>query len=242
MRLDKFLADCGLGTRSQVKSILKSKKVKVNGKLETSGKLQVAEKSDQVTYDGRLLTYSKFLYYLMNKPQGVISAREDKEHQTVLDLLGHEAKSRGVFPVGRLDKDTRGLLLLTNNGDLAHAMLSPKRHVDKTYEAQVAGIMTEEDRLAFARGLQLKDFTCQPATLEIVEKSEQEETCLVKISISEGKFHQVKRMVAACGKEVLDLKRLSMGPLTLDSNLAEGSYRFLTDSELASLATYGLEV
>ena len=168
------------------------------------------------------MTYEKFVYYLLNKPKGYISATEDERHKTVLDLLDETARQKEVFPVGRLDIDTHGLLLLTNNGKLAHAMLSPKKHVEKIYRAQVVGLMNQSDVERFARGIELKDFTCHPAQLKIVELDEEKEISLVEITLAEGKFHQVKRMVAACGKEVTDLQRLSMGPLQLDPELALG--------------------
>ncbi|MGT2799811.1 pseudouridine synthase [Streptococcus marmotae] len=241
MRLDKFLVECGLGSRTEVKKILKSGKVMVNETIEKSAKAQIDEKEDIITYQGQVLTYEKFVYYLLNKPKGVISATEDAKHKTVLDLLDDTARQKEVFPVGRLDIDTHGLLLLTNNGALAHELLSPKKHVEKLYQAEVAGIMTAEDRNRFAQGIELKDFTCQPADLEIIETDENEETSLVHIRIAEGKFHQVKRMVAACGKEVTDLQRLSMGPLTLDDELALGAYRRLTADELEALTVFGVE-
>ena len=172
---------------------------------------------------------------MMNKPQGVISATEDSKHRTVLDLLDDVARSKGVFPVGRLDIDTHGLLLLTNDGQLAHALLSPKRHVDKTYLAQVEGIMSQEDVETFAKGIPLKDFTCQPAKLEFVSVDPKKNQSLVRVTIAEGKFHQVKRMVAYCGKEVVDLQRLTMGTLVLDENLEQGEWRRLTKEELEVL-------
>lgn len=242
MRLDKFLVACGVGSRSQVKTMLKKKQVTVNGKLEMSSKLQINEYEDKIICQGRELLYEKYLYYLLNKPQGVISATEDNHHKTVLDLLDQAARDKEVFPVGRLDIDTHGLLLLTNNGALAHAMLSPKKHVNKTYRANIAGIMTDQDVQLFEEGIALEDFTCQPAQLVILERDEEAGTSLVQITIKEGKFHQVKRMVAACGKKVLDLQRLSMGPLILDKELALGQWRRLTESELASLQVFGVEL
>lgn len=241
MRLDKFLVDCGLGSRTEVKQLLKKKTIQVNGQTETSPKSQVNPNQDQVTYAGQELRHQTFVYYLMNKPKGLISATEDRDHRTVLDLLDQDARRRGVFPVGRLDIDTHGLLLLTDNGPLAHAMLAPKKHVDKTYVAQVSGLMTAADQAAFAQGLELGDgFTCQPAQLDLVSQDETTQTCQVKITIQEGKFHQVKRMVKACGKEVTDLQRLTMGPLSLPADLARGDYRPLTDQELASLEGFGI--
>ena len=242
MRLDKFLVENGLGSRSQVKDVLKKGLVLVNGRAEKSPKTQINETADEVVVSGQKLTYEKFVYYLLNKPKGYISATEDERHKTVLDLLDETARQKEVFPVGRLDIDTHGLLLLTNNGKLAHAMLSPKKHVEKIYRAKVAGLMNQSDVERFARGIELKDFTCQPAQLKILEVDEEKETSLVEISLAEGKFHQVKRMVAACGKEVTDLQRLTIGPLQLDSGLALGEWRRLTEEELKSLERFQVEL
>ena len=235
MRLDKFLVACAVGSRTEVKNFLKSGRVTVNGKKEKSAKLQIDEETDEICFDGQKLDYEEFVYYMMNKPQGVISATEDPKHKTVLDLLDDYARAKEVFPVGRLDIDTHGLLLLTNDGKLAHALLSPKRHVDKTYLAQVKGIMTDTDVETFAKGIPLKDFTCQPAKLELVSIDTEKEESLIRVTIAEGKFHQVKRMVAYCGKEVVDLQRLTMGTLTLDENLKRGEWRRLTKEELEGL-------
>ena len=235
MRLDKYLVSCALGSRTEVKNFLKSGRVMVNGKKEKYAKLQINEETDEICFDGQKLDYEEFVYYMMNKPQGVISATEDPKHKTVLDLLDDLARSKEVFPVGRLDIDTHGLLLLTNDGQLAHALLSPKRHVDKTYLAQVKGIMTDEDIETFAQGIPLKDFTCQPAKLELVSLDREKNQSLVRVTIAEGKFHQVKRMVAYCGKEVMDLQRLTMGTLTLDEDLKRGEWRRLTTEELEGL-------
>jgi len=235
MRLDKFLVACAVGSRTEVKNLLKAGRVTVNGKKERSAKLQINEEKDEIRFDGQVLEYEEFVYYMMNKPQGVISATEDTKHRTVLDLLDDYARAKEVFPVGRLDIDTHGLLLLTNDGQLAHALLSPKRHVDKTYLAQVEGIMSQEDVDTFAKGISLKDFTCQPAKLELVSVDSVKNQSLVRVTIAEGKFHQVKRMVAYCGKEVVDLQRLTMGTLVLDENLERGEWRRLTREELENL-------
>ena len=235
MRLDKYLVACAIGSRTEVKNFLKSGRVTVNGKKEKSAKLQIDEVIDEICFDGQKLDYEEFIYYMMNKPKGVISATEDPIHKTVLDLLDDYAHAKEVFPVGRLDIDTHGLLLLTNDGQLAHALLSPKRHVDKTYLAQVDGIMTKEYVETFAKGIPLKDFTCQPAKLELVSLDREKNQSLVRVTIAEGKFHQVKRMVAYCGKEVVDLQRLTMGTLTLDENLKRGEWRRLTTEELEGL-------
>ena len=215
--------------------MLKAGRVTVNGKKEKSAKLQIDEERDQIRFDGQVLEYEEFVYYMMNKPQGVISATEDPKHRTVLDLLDEYARAKEVFPVGRLDIDTHGLLLLTNDGQLAHALLSPKRHVDKTYLTQVKGIMTQEDLETFAKGIPLKDFTCQPAKLEILSVDSDKDESQVRVTIAEGKFHQVKRMVAYCGKEVVDLQRLTMGTLILDENLKRGEWRRVSQEELELL-------
>ncbi|VPB41258.1 ribosomal small subunit pseudouridine synthase A [Streptococcus pneumoniae] len=235
MRLDKFLVACAVGSRTEVKSLLKAGRVTVNGKKEKSAKLQIDEKIDEIRFDGQVLEYEEFVYYMMNKPKGVISATEDPKHRTVLDLLDDLARSKEVFPVGRLDINTHGLLLLTNDGQLAHVLLSPKRHVDKTYLAQVKGIMTQEDVETFAEGIPLKDFTCKPAILELVSIDTEKNQSQIRVTIAEGKFHQIKRMVGYCGKEVVDLQRLTMGTLVLDENLERGEWRRLTKEELEIL-------
>ena len=215
--------------------MLKAGRVTVNGKKEKSAKLQIDEERDEIRFDGQVLEYEEFVYYMMNKPKGVISATEDPKHRTVLDLLDDIARSKEVFPVGRLDIDTHGLLLLTNDGQLAHALLSPKRHVDKTYLAQVKGIMAQEDVEIFAEGIPLKGFTCQPARLELVSIDTEKNQSQIRVTIAEGKFHQIKRMVGYCGKEVVDLQRLTMGTLVLDENLQRGEWRRLTKEELEIL-------
>ena len=234
MRIDKCLADCGLGTRSEVKSLLKAKRITVNGKVVTNGKVQVNPETDDIMFDGEKIQYEEFVYIIMNKPKGVVSATEDNLHKTVLDLIDPLYFKKGVFPVGRLDIDTHGLLLLTNDGELAHRLLSPKKHVTKIYQARVEGVMTAEDVTAFEKGIVLSDGTeCMPARLDILSTTQDES--VVQIHLKEGKFHQVKRMVKACGKTVVDLQRLTMGPLKLDESLALGESRPLTEEELESL-------
>lgn len=234
MRLDKCLADCGLGTRSEVKSLLKAKRITVNGKVVNNGKVQVNPETDEILFDGEKIQYEEFVYVMMNKPKGVVSATEDNLHKTVLDLIDPLYFKKGVFPVGRLDIDTHGLLLLTNDGELAHRLLSPKKHVTKIYQARVEGVMTAEDAAAFEKGIVLSDGTeCMPARLDILSTAQDES--IVQIHLKEGKFHQVKRMVKAFGKTVVDLQRLTMGPLKLDESLALGESRPLTEEELESL-------
>lgn len=233
MRIDKFLSNMGFGSRKEVKILLKSKAVEVNGEIVRDPKVHVNEVTDLVAVEGEEIVYSEFIYLLMNKPQGVISATEDKYDQTVIDLLAEEDQHFEPFPVGRLDKDTEGFLLLTNDGKLAHELLSPKKHVDKRYFAIIDGRVTEEDGEAFQRGVMLDDgYVTKPAELNILESGT---VSRIELTITEGKFHQVKRMFESVGKEVTYLKRLSMGPLQLDPELKLGEYRPLTEQEIDSL-------
>ena len=229
MRLDKYLAEMGAGTRSELKKAVRAGRVTINGVKVKDSSIHVGE-NDVVSMDGKEIKYERFVYYLMNKPAGVISATEDPRERTVLDLIGGQQR-RGLFPVGRLDKDTEGLLLITNDGELAHRLLSPGRHVDKVYFARLDGPVGERERELFAQGLRVDEtLTAMPAVLEILEPANE-----VRVTIREGKFHQVKRMFAAVGREVLYLKRLSMGPLTLDNGLAAGAYRRLTEEEESAI-------
>ncbi|EGA90708.1 pseudouridine synthase [Planococcus donghaensis MPA1U2] len=233
MRLDKYLSNMGHGSRKEVKVLLKSKAVEVNGEIVRDPKVHVNEHTDLVSVGGEAVTYTEFIYLLMNKPQGVISATEDKYDKTVIDLLGKDEQHFEPFPVGRLDKDTEGFLLLTNDGKLAHELLSPKKHVDKTYFAHVEGVVTEEDTEAFKKGVVLDDgYETKPASLNILDSAV---VSKIELTITEGKFHQVKRMFESVGKRVVYLKRLSMGPLSLDPELELGEYRHLTEEEMASL-------
>lgn len=237
MRLDKFLSHTGYGSRKDVKQLLKKKVVQVNDRVATKGDLILDLANDRVTVAGTLVHYRKYIYLMLHKPAGYLSATEDNAQQTVIDLLDAESRRFEPFPVGRLDKDTEGLLLITNDGELAHFLLSPRKHVAKTYYAEIKGKMDQADVAAFRAGIQLEDgYQCLPATLEILEATP--ETSAVKITIEEGKFHQVKRMVLACGKEVTYLKRLTMGSLALDENLQIGQYRPLTEAELANLQEF----
>lgn len=232
MRLDKFLANAGIGTRSEVKQYIKKGFIQVNGAPAKKADMSISEDTDEILYLNKSVRLQKDFYYMMNKPQGVISATEDNFQKTVLDLLGAD-KRDDIFPVGRLDKDTEGLLLLTNDGALAHELLSPKKHVAKVYYARIEGIVTEEDITSFKNGVKIDDeFTALPANLKILHSDEISE---IEVEIFEGKFHQVKRMFQAVGKKVIFLKRLSMGPLTLDASLKAGEYRELTELELKQL-------
>ncbi len=229
MRLDKYLAEAGIGSRSQVKNILKKGQIAVNGQITKRPEEKVDPEKDQIFFQGEKIFYQENLYYLLNKPSGVITATEDKKEKTVLDLFPPHLQKK-LFPVGRLDKDTVGLLLLTDDGELAHRLLSPKKQVAKVYEALVDGRMDETDQLAFQKGLDIGDEKpALPAVLKILKKGERS---LVEITVTEGRFHQVKRMCRAVGKPVLALKRISMGTLRLDEALSEGAYRPLTEEEI----------
>lgn len=235
MRLDKFLANSGVGTRKEVKELLKKRLIKVNDEIVKDGKIHVNENEDTVKYKDEIISYKKFVYIMLNKPNGVISATEDKVHKTVIDLLGDEYRTFEVFPVGRLDIDTEGLLLLTNDGVLSHNLLSPNKHVDKKYYVELEKLLTKMDIDKLEDGVELKDFTTKDAKVEIIENGEESDKIRVYITISEGKFHQVKRMFKAVGNEVKYLKRVKMGTLSLDENLKLGEYRELTEDELTKL-------
>lgn len=233
MRLDKFLAEVGLGSRKEVKQLIKKGQISVNQKIEKSDKKQIDPEKDQVDYQGEILHYQEFYYYLLHKPAGVVSATEDKHDQTVMDIFSPSDYRSDFFPVGRLDKNTEGLLLITNDGKLAHDLLSPKKHVEKEYFAEVQGVMTAEDQQRFVDGFLLDGERTLPAELLIDEVTENKSK--VRIILHEGKFHQVKRMVKACGKEVTYLKRIRMGKLLLTKELVKGAYRSLTEDELKGL-------
>lgn len=233
MRLDKLLANMGYGSRKEVKQLLKQKAVTVDGAYVKDAALHVDPEKQDVSVFGEQVVYTEFVYFMMNKPPGVISATEDGRDETVIDLLEPLHQHFQPFPVGRLDKDTEGLLLLTNDGQLAHNLLSPKKHVPKVYYAQIEGLVTEEDGKKFAQGVELDDgYVTKPGELNILKSDLQSE---IELTIQEGKFHQVKRMFESVGKRVTYLKRLSMGNLKLDDNLALGEYRELTTKELADL-------
>lgn len=232
MRLDKYLADMGAGTRSELKKEIKAGQVTVDGNTIRDPGYKVSD-SSVVELRGTRIEYEKFVYYMMNKPAGVISASEDPREKTVIDLID-ERKRRDLFPAGRLDRDTEGLLLITNDGALAHRMLSPKHHVDKTYFARVAGDVTEEHAEIFREGMTLPDgLECMPAELKVLGRGSGETD--IFITIREGKFHQIKRMFSSIGCEVVYLKRLTMGPLTLDEELEPGEYRRLSYEEMDML-------
>jgi 16S rRNA pseudouridine516 synthase len=239
MRLDKLLANMGYGSRKEVKGLLKQKAVRVDDVIVKDSSMHVDPVKQHVSVFGDRVEYVEFIYLMMHKPPGVISATEDKHDQTVIDLLEPLEQHFEPFPVGRLDKDTEGLLLLTNDGQLAHNLLSPKKHVPKWYYAKIDGEVTEADIEAFKQGVTLDDgYHTKPGELKILASGEQSE---IELMIQEGKFHQVKRMFEAVGKKVTYLKRLSMGSLVLDETLALGEYRALTEEELTALQNYNKE-
>ncbi|MBQ9609036.1 MAG: rRNA pseudouridine synthase [Lachnospiraceae bacterium] len=255
MRLDKFLADAGAGTRSDVKIKIKKGQVTLNGKTVGKSDIKINPDSDEVCLDGKKLIYNEFEYFMLNKPQGVVSATTDAKDKTVIELIT-EAKRRDLFPVGRLDKDTEGLLIITNDGKLANRLLAPGKHVEKTYFAIIAGEVTEDTVLRFAEGIDIgDDKPTAPAKLKLKGTYDKEEITKitynnvsdgnnsgndtiiseVEITITEGRYHQIKRMFEAVGMRVIYLKRLSMGNLSLDDSLKPGEYRMLTDEEVKLL-------
>ena len=231
-----MLANLGYGSRKEVKQLLKDGSIKVNDVIVKNAKVHIDPEKDIVTLKDEVIEYKEYIYLMMNKPQGVISATEDTRDQTVVDLLDMDDQVYSPFPVGRLDKDTEGLLLLTNDGGLAHQLLSPKKHVPKTYYAVIDREVTEEDIEAFKQGVTLDDgYLTKPGELRIINSGENSE---IELTITEGKFHQVKRMFEAVGKKVIYLKRISMGSLELDESLKLGEYRELTEEELSQLKDY----
>ena len=232
MRLDKYLAQMSIGTRSQVKQMVRKGQVCVNGTVVKKPEYKVDPNQDQVVADGVKTQYVHEEYIMLNKPSGVVSATKDPREKTVLDLIDGQ-KRKDLFPAGRLDKDTEGLLLLTSDGELAHRLLSPKKHVDKTYYARIQGRVTNEDVKVFLKGLDIGDEKpALPAVLQVLIEGEISE---ILITIQEGRFHQVKRMFKAVDKKVVYLKRISMGSLVLDETLMPGQYQNLTEEEIQRL-------
>jgi 16S rRNA pseudouridine516 synthase len=239
MRIDKLLANLGFGSRKDVKKLLKDGAVRINDAVVKDPKEHVDPKKDHVTLNGETIEYKEFIYLMMNKPPGVLSATEDNAGETVIDLLEMEDQVYEPFPVGRLDKDTEGFLLITNDGQLAHRLLSPKKHVPKTYFAVIDGAVTQSDVEAFQNGVILDDgYQTKPGDLKILKSGIRSD---IELTITEGKFHQVKRMFEAVGKRVIYLKRISMGPLQLDETLELGEYRELTDEEVNLLKDYQIK-
>lgn len=235
IRLDKYLADMGVGTRQEVKRIIRQGRIQIDGVTVKSPEKKIDEATQTVFVDQNEIGYLSYEYYMLNKPAGVVSATEDRWDKTVVDLLA-DRKRKDLFPVGRLDKDTEGLLLITNDGELAHRLLSPKKHVDKCYYARIDGEVCESDIKQFLDGVNIgtedRPEITRPAKLEIIKNGEVSE---VRITIQEGKFHQIKRMFEAVNKKVVYLKRERMGSLVLDETLRPGEYRPLTEEEIERL-------
>lgn len=232
-RLDKILSNLGYGSRAEIKRDCKNGIVVVNNKLATNPGLQVDPKNDEIIFNGEKINYREYIYIMLHKPDGYVSATFDKRDKIVLDLIDPKYLVFEPFPVGRLDKDTEGLLVLTNDGQLSHRVLSPKKHVPKTYYAKIEGIVTDKDIAAFKEGVILDDgYKTMSSELNILKSDEISE---IELTIHEGKFHQVKRMFESVDKKVIYLKRLSMGGLKLDNNLSLGEYRELTEEEIELL-------
>ena len=232
MRIDKYLANMNVGSRKEVHSLIKKKVVTVNGELVTTPKQQVKE-DDLVVVDGNEIAYQQYHYFLLNKPKGVISATEDRSQQTVISLLKTKDRHQSIAPVGRLDKDTTGLLLLTNDGALAHELLAPNKHVTKVCRAKISGVASEETIKTFASGITLGDGTkLKPAKLEILAQDKVHDLSQIEIQIQEGKYHQIKRMFGAVGMKVLELDRISMGKLSLPTDLKRGQYQEITRDKI----------
>lgn len=233
-RIDKILANLGYGSRKEIKQIARKGLIEVNGEVVKDSGMQVDPKEDKIFINGEQIFYREFIYLMMNKPDGVISATRDSRDETVIDLLEVEHQVFEPFPVGRLDKDTVGLLLLTNDGELNHRLISPKWKVDKVYRAKIDAKVTEKDIQKFKDGITLDDgYVCKEAILEIISANDEESE--IKLTIQEGKFHQVKRMFEAVNKNVTYLQRIEFGTLTLDEDLEEGEYRELTEEEVSIL-------
>ncbi len=235
MRLDKYLSNMGVGTRREVKKLIQYGKVMVNEEVVKIIDFKVSEEDDHIKVYGKTIGYTANIYIMLNKPAGCVTATHDLKDKTVLDLINHKRK-KDLFPIGRLDKDTEGLLILTNDGQLAHRLLSPKKHVPKVYYARIKGCVTLADCKQFSEGVTLEDgYTTMPAKLEILSAGSESE---IHITIHEGKFHQVKRMFEAVDKEVIYLKRIQMGGLSLDPNLRLSGYRELREDEVQALETF----
>ena len=237
-RLDKIIANLGYGTRKEVKQMARKGMIEVDGEIVKDSSLNIDPEKSVIKINGEEIFYRKYIYLLMNKPAGVISATYDNRDETVIDLLEPDHQVFEPFPVGRLDKDTVGLLFLTNDGELNHRLISPKHHVDKVYFAKIDKEVNEDDIEKFKNGITLDDvYKCKEAKIEILNILD-DGTSEVNITIQEGKFHQVKRMFEAVGKSVIYLQRISFGGIELDLDLEEGEYRELTDSEIALLKSY----
>ena len=230
-RIDKILSNLGHGTRKEVKALLKKGKVEIDGIIASDSAMKIDPDKAIIKVSGEEIKYRKYIYLIMNKPAGVVSSTVDNHDETVIDLIDEQYHAFKPFPIGRLDKDTVGLLLLTNDGELNHKLIAPKNHVDKVYYAEINKLVDERDVATFKKGAVIDDgYKCMPAILEVLKANENGSEIMV--TIQEGKFHQVKRMFESVDKKVVFLRRISFGPLKLDKNLSEGQYRELTEEEI----------
>lgn len=231
MRLDKFLSTMGKATRTEAKKVIRAKTVTVNGCVAKSGDMQIDPYNDEIVFLGEKIIYREFTYIMMNKPDGVVSATDDGKDKTVIDLLSNEIKTDNLFPCGRLDKNTLGLILITDNGELAHELLSPRSHVKKSYKFKAAEPISDDDVIRFEKGVTLADgYITKPAKIELFESKDEG-----IITLDEGKYHQIKRMLGALNNKIIYLERITFGPLSLDKTLERGEWRYLSDEEITLL-------
>ena len=231
MRLDKFLSTTGKATRTEAKKAIRAKTVTVNGCVAKSGDMQIDPHNDEIVFLGEKIIYREFTYIMMNKPDGVVSATDDGKDKTVIDLLSGELKTDNLFPCGRLDKNTLGLILITDNGELAHELLSPRSHVKKSYKFKAAEPISDDDVIRFEKGVTLADgYVTKPAKIELYESKDEG-----IITLDEGKYHQIKRMLGALNNKIIYLERITFGPLSLDKSLERGEWRYLTEEEITLL-------
>lgn len=236
MRLDKFISNAGIGSRTDAKKIIKSGRITVDGVKVKSYDIKVQVNKNIIKLDGKEIIYKKYTYIIMNKPAGVICATFDKKEKTVIDLLEEKYKNLGLFPVGRLDKDTVGLIILTNDGEFAHNTLSPRKHVSKIYYAHVEGTITEDDIIKFKNGIIIENYKCKDSELKVL--SIDNGHSIVNVEIQEGKFHQIKRMFLSLGKKVIYLRRIKFGNIELDKNIKEGMYREFNEDEMKKMQEF----
>lgn len=238
MRLDKFLSATGTLSRSDAKKAIRKKSVLVNNVVANSAEMQIDPNKDEIVFLGKKIIYREFTYIMMNKPDGVVSATDDGRDTTVIDLISSDIKTDNLFPCGRLDKDTLGLILITDNGELAHELLSPRSHVKKSYKFKSAEPVSEEDRARLEKGITLADgYVTKPAEIELFENANEG-----VITLDEGKYHQIKRMLGAINNKIIYLERITFGPLSLDGDLKRGEWRYLTEEEIIQLKEHKIKI
>lgn len=242
MRIDRYFSSQEICSRSEIKTALRKGLVTVNGTVIKQADYKIDPQQDRILFAGKEVSYQPYVYYMLNKPMGVVSATEDKKQKTVLDLVPPELYRSDLFPAGRLDKDTTGFVLLTNDGDFAHRILAPKSHIEKTYHAGVKAPITEADIEAFSTGITLASGeVCLPAKLRLLQEAAEDRLTICEVIICEGKYHQIKKMFEARGNKVLTLRRIKMGELELDPALSEGGCRVITEDELRKIADFSVK-